>query len=163
MDMKQAFATSMASADMICDAYLGDLTPAEMLKRPCPGINHVSWQLGHLIASDAYLVGQALPGKKFTLPDGFAERHTKETSTSDNAAGFLSKDEYLKVRKDVRGQITAAVQGLSAEDFDKPVTGKVPPFLKTVGDTLLFIGDHWIMHAGQWAVLRRTLGRKPLF
>jgi hypothetical protein len=24
-------------------------------------------------------------------------------------------------------------------------------------------GSHWLMHAGQWAVVRRMLGRKPLF
>jgi hypothetical protein len=24
-------------------------------------------------------------------------------------------------------------------------------------------GSHWMMHAGQWAVLRRKLGRPPLF
>ncbi len=24
-------------------------------------------------------------------------------------------------------------------------------------------GDHWLMHLGQWSVIRRQLGRKPLF
>ena len=24
-------------------------------------------------------------------------------------------------------------------------------------------GSHWLMHCGQWAVVRRELGRKPIF
>ena len=28
---------------------------------------------------------------------------------------------------------------------------------------LALAGTHWLMHAGQWAVVRRQLGRPPLF
>jgi hypothetical protein len=32
-----------------------------------------------------------------------------------------------------------------------------------VGALFSVEGSHWLMHAGQWAVIRRQLGRKPLF
>jgi hypothetical protein len=32
-----------------------------------------------------------------------------------------------------------------------------------VGDVFSMQGGHLLMHAGQWAVVRRKLGRKPLF
>jgi hypothetical protein len=32
-----------------------------------------------------------------------------------------------------------------------------------VAGIFLMQGTHWTMHAGQWAVIRRKLGRAPLF
>jgi hypothetical protein len=162
MNIRQAIKSNMTAADFIVNGYLADLTPEEMLARPAPGANHTAWQVGHLIASECYLVDKAVPGKAPALPAGFAEKHKKETAGKDNPADFLSKEEYLQIWKDVRNGTLSAVEGLSDADFDKPATG-VPPMLKTVGDTLLFIPMHWVMHAGQWAVTRRKLGRAPLF
>jgi len=33
----------------------------------------------------------------------------------------------------------------------------------TIGAMFSMHGTHYVMHAGQWAVVRRQLGRKPLF
>lgn len=162
MDTKDWIRFSLSTADFIVDSYLGDITPAEMLVRPVPGANHLAWQLGHLIGSERWLADKAAPGKVPALPAGFAEKHTKETAAIDDPAAFLSKEEYLKLRKEVRANTLAVVDSLTAADFDKPVE-KVPPMLKTAGQTLHFIGPHWIMHSGQWVVLRRKLGRAPLF
>lgn len=162
MDIKQAIKANMAAADFMVNAYLADLTPEEMLARPVPGANHTAWQVGHLITSECYLVDKAVPGKAPALPAGFAEKHKKDTAGNDRPEDFLSKEEYLKIFQDVRNGTLSAVESLSDADFDKPATG-VPPMLKTVGDTLLFIPMHWVMHAGQWAVTRRKLGRAPLF
>ena len=36
-------------------------------------------------------------------------------------------------------------------------------YAPTVGAVLLLIGNHWMMHAGQFVPVRRKLGRPPLF
>jgi hypothetical protein len=97
------------------------------------------------------------------LPDGFAQRHTKDTARSDNPADFLSKDEYMQLAKEMRAGTLAVLDRLSEADFDKPVSGRVPPFVKTVGDSFVTVGSHWAMHTGQWVVLRRKLGRPRIF
>ena len=163
MDLKDAVRTTFATADLLTQAYLADLTPQEMLTRTVPAANHVAWQLGHLIASERMLVEAGVPGSMPPLPAGFAERHTKDTARSDNPADFLSKDEYFKIAQDVRAATLAVMEKLSAAEFDKPVTGRVPPFVKRVGDAFLTAGTHWIMHSGQWVVLRRKLGRERQF
>ena len=33
----------------------------------------------------------------------------------------------------------------------------------SVGAAFSMQGGHWLMHAGQWAVVRRQLGREPIF
>jgi hypothetical protein len=93
------------------------------------------------------------------LPAGFKERHTKDTAASNNPADFLSKDEYLRIAKEVRAGTLKALSSLSEADFDKPVTGRVPPFIKRAGDAFVLIGGHWSSHTGQWVVVRRKLGR----
>jgi hypothetical protein len=162
MDTKDWIRFSLSSADFIVDAYLGDIKEAEMFARAVPGTNHLAWQIGHLISSERWLADKAAPGKMPELPAGFAEKHNKETAAIDDPASFLNKEEYLKLRKEVRAGTLALIDSLSPADFDKPVE-KVPPMLKNAAQTLHFIGAHWTMHAGQWAVLRRKLGRAPLF
>jgi len=163
MDLKDAIRASMETADFLVEAYLSDFTPQEMMTRPAPDANHVAWQLGHLIASERMLVEGGVPGSMPPLPDGFAERYTTDTATSDKPADFLSKEEYFKLAKDVRAATLKVMDGLSDADFDKPPSGRVPPFCKRVGDCFLTVGGHWTMHSGQWVVLRRKLGRPRQF
>ena len=162
MDVKNAVATTLNQSDFIVDAYLADITPKELLARPCGGANHIAWQLGHLIASEHYFAEKIAPGRLTALPAGFAERHKKNTAASDNPADFLTKEEYIALRKQVRSQLLQVLDGLTPADFEKSVPG-VPPFLKNVGELLLFLGPHWTMHAGQWAIIRRSIGRPALF
>jgi DinB superfamily len=163
MDCKDAVKKTFETSDFLVQAYLGDLTAQEMLVRPLPSVNHVAWQFGHLISAERQLVEAAAPGSMPKLPDGFAERHNKGTAGSDKPGDFLSKEEYFKVAKDIRAGTLAALEKLSAADLDKPVTGNVPPFVKRAGDSFLTAASHWGMHAGQWVVLRRKLGRPVQF
>jgi hypothetical protein len=162
MDNKQLILSNLAQADFTVNAYLADLTDAELLVRPVPGANHISWQWGHLIASEAYLVGQVCPDFKSPLPADFDAKFTKDTAKLDTADAFLKKEDYQRLGKQMRAATLAALEKLPAADLDKPAA-KVPPMAKTVADVFLLVAGHWLMHAGQWAVTRRKLGRPPLF
>jgi len=87
MDSREAIKISIDMAAMVCGAYLGDLSNEEMMKRP-PGCNHINWQVGHLIASEHNMVEGVAPGNMPSLPDGFKEKYTKETTGSDNPSDF---------------------------------------------------------------------------
>jgi len=163
MDIKDAIRSSYSIADFMIESYLSDITPQELLMRPATDANHIAWQLGHLISAEWRLAEAAAPGSMPPLPAGFAERHTKDTAASDKAADFLSKDEYLALAKTVRAGTLRALDQLSEADLDRPVSGRVPPFVKRAGDAFVTIGTHWIMHSGQWVVLRRKLGRARKF
>ena len=56
-----------------------------------------------------------------------------------------------------------ALDKMTDADLDKPGPEKYRDFAKTIGEVFGMQGTHWLMHAGQWAVTRRKLGRKPLF
>lgn len=163
MDAKQAIVANLGQSDFIVEGYLADLTPEQMLTRPNAGCNHIAWQVGHLISSERYLVDKIAPGSMEPLPAGFDEKHKKAAAGTDDKGAFLSKDEYLKLRKQVRAGALKVLEKLSPADLDKPAPAGVPPFIKTVGDLFVFLPTHWVMHAGQWAVIRRHCGKPALF
>lgn len=163
MNFKEAVRKQCEIADFMLDSYLADVTSEELLHRPAPGANHVAWQLGHLITAETRLIEAAVPGSMPALPAGFAERHVKDTAGSDNAADFLPKEEYMKVAKSVRAGMLKVLDSLSDADFDKPVSGRLPPWIKKAGDCFITAAGHWVLHSGQWVVLRRHLGRDRKF
>ncbi|MGD9635037.1 MAG: DinB family protein [Pirellulales bacterium] len=163
MDFKDAVRSQLATADFLVGKYLDDLTDAEILERPVPTANHIAWQLGHLIAAERHLVEAAAPGSMPELPAGFAERHSRAKPVSDEPGNYLKKAEYQQLAKDIRAATLQALDRLTAADFDRPLEGRLPPWVKRVGDAFMTVGGHWVLHAGQWVVLRRKLKREVMF
>jgi hypothetical protein len=141
---------------------LGDLADAELLIRPVEGANHIAWQIGHLIVVEQRLAGQ-LPGATFPeLPAGFAERYANQPTAQNATSGFLTKGQYLELFNQTREATLAALARLTDADLDRPVTGG-PAFITKLGEALNLVAVHSIMHAGQFSVVRRKLGKPVLF
>jgi hypothetical protein len=160
MNPRDAIKLSIDMGDLVALGYLEDLTDAELFHRPAANANHINWQLGHLIASTNFHLSKAAPGSEKALPAGFAEKYSNETAASDDPKDFYTKDELLKVRGEQREAMLAALEKQSDADLDRPTDVEYAP---TAGALFSVEGSHWLMHAGQWAVIRRQLGRKPLF
>ena len=163
MDTKTAIKTALDTANMICTSYLGDLTDEEMMHRPAPGCNHIKWQVGHLIASEHDMINQCYPGSMPELPAGFAEKYNKETSKSDDASAFDSKEDLMKLYETQRAGTLNLLGKIADEDLSKEGPEAIRSYAPTFGAAFLMQDAHWMMHAGQWAVIRRQLGREPLF
>jgi hypothetical protein len=163
MNARQAIRINIDSAYQIAQGYLGDLTEAELLVRPVPGANHIAWQLGHLLESAYDMVETTCPGSMPPLPAGFAEKYNPDTAKLDSPGAFHPKSVYMNVAEEQHAATLKALDKLTDSDLDKPAPEKFRGFLKTVGELFSMQGSHLLMHAGQWAVTRRKLGRKPLF
>ncbi len=163
MDTKTAIKTALETANMICTSYLDDLTDEEMMHRPDPGCNHIKWQMGHLIASEHDMMSACYPGSMPELPTGFAEKYSKETAKSDDASAFDSKAELLQRYQEQRSGTLALLEKASTEELGNEGPEPIRSYAPTVGAAFLLQDGHWLMHAGQWAVIRRQLGREPLF
>lgn len=154
---------SYAMPASIIRGYLSDLTDDDLLVRPHEKMNHIAWQLGHLIASQNYHVTQLKPGSMPELPEGFAQRHSKETAASDDRSLFCTKEEYLRLMDQQQEASNAVLDSLTEEQLGGPIPQKISYLGPNV--SAVFTGEttHWMMHAGQWAVVRRMLGKPPLF
>jgi hypothetical protein len=160
MNAKDAIKLGIDSGRMISIGYIEDLTDQELLHRPAKGANHINWQMGHLIASENEMINQAAPGSMPPLPVGFAQKYTKETAAKDDGASFLKKADLLKAFEEQRAGTLKALAKISDTDLDKPTGVSYAP---TIAALFSMQGTHWLMHAGQWAIVRRQLGRAPMF
>jgi len=148
----------MKLTNVVVDAYLGDLGDADLLVRPLPNMNHIAWQLGHLISSEQQLVSM-LGHKMPELPAGFAEAHSKETATSDDPAKFAKKQTYLDLMAKMHAASTAALERCSDADLDQPVPEPLREYAPTVCSVFALVATHAMMHCGQWFAVRRKLGK----
>jgi hypothetical protein len=156
MKAKDAILGSMDTSDMIVGAYLDGLSDADLLIRPVDGANHIAWQLGHLIASERGMLEIVKPGASPALPEGFEAKYTKESASSDDPKLFSTKAEYMQLWKAQREATKKALAGVNETDLDE--TGeKYPSYAPSMGAIFNMIGMHFMMHAGQFAVVRRKL------
>jgi hypothetical protein len=160
MDSRQAIQLNLDMSAYVASAYLADLTDADLLHRPCPGANHIAWQLGHLIVAEHDLIDKVCPGTMPALPAGFRERYTKETAGSESPSQFDTKADLMKAFETQRAGTLKNLSNQKDSDFDRDTGVDYAP---TVGSMFSLQGSHWMMHGGQWAVIRRQLGRPPLF
>jgi len=144
-------------------AYLQDLTDDDLMRRPVENANHIAWQLGHLIESEHNLNNMVCPDSMPALPDGFAAKHAKENAGSDDKSAFCTKEEYLKAMDEQRAGTLALLDKLSDEELEKPAPEPIQKFGATVGAVIAGQSAHWMMHAGQWVIVRRQLGKEAIF
>lgn len=148
---------------MVVRMYLEDLADEDLFVRPYGTMNHIAWQLGHLIAGENFHINQIAPGSMPPLPEGFREHHSKETAASDDRSLFSTKAEYLRLMNEQRTATLKVLDGLSDEELLMPSPESIRYFGPSVGTVFSGESAHWMMHAGQWAVVRRKLGKPPLF
>ena len=163
MNSREAIKASIDMGKLISMSYLEDLTDEEMMHRPHADCNHIKWQVGHLIASEHDMISGCLPDAMPALPEGFAEKYSKETAASDEANDFHSKAELMEVFQQQREGTLATLEKLSDEDLNKPTPEAMQGYAPNWATAFVMQDSHWVMHAGQWAVIRRQLGRAPLF
>jgi hypothetical protein len=163
MNARDAIKIALNSTKDMLNSYLADFSDADLLVRPVPQANHIAWQLGHLISSEGK-IGAAIPSASYPeLPAGWSDRHGKGTAATEPPKGFATKAEYLALFNQARAVTLQAVEKLSDADMDKPTTGNMARWAPTIGALLMLQSNHTLMHAGQFTVVRRKLGKPILF
>jgi hypothetical protein len=162
MTAKDAIRGNIEMAQFITNSYLKDLSDTDLLVRSVPGANHIAWQLGHLIAEEREMIA-ALGHPMPELPSGFAEAHAKGHSGSDDATKFAQKDEYLALLRKMHDATLSALAKTPDSDLDTPAPEKMRGYAPTIGAIFNIIGQHEMMHVGQFVPVRRKLGKPIAF
>jgi len=163
MDSRAALKLGLDMAEFISLGYLEDLAETDLFHRPAAGANHINWQIGHLIKSEHEMLSGCFPGTMPPLPAGFVDRYLNTQATSDDPLAFYTKAELLAVYRAQRAATLATMSTVSDSQLDEAAPEPFRSYAPTLGAIFSLQGSHWLMHAGQWAVIRRQLGRPPLF
>jgi hypothetical protein len=153
-------AQSLTQSAMLLNRYTADLTPQEYLHRPAPKANCVAWTIGHLILSDRGVLKRLGHADLPALPDGFEKRFSRDEGCTQ-ATEFGDTSILLPLFNQHRQRLIDAVKRASAEQLNAPLE-KPHPMFGNVGEMALFMSAHAAMHAGQFTIVRRSLGRPPL-
>ena len=71
----------------------------------------------------------------------------------------MAKSEYQALLKRVNDAVVRAIDTMSESDLDAPGPEHFRSMFPTVGDVMVLLVTHAMMHAGQWVPVRRTLGK----
>lgn len=156
MDAATAIKGNLDMAEMIGMAYLGDLSGTELLQRPHPECHHLNWQVGHLVCSEHQMMETLAPGAMPALPAGFIEKYSKGTADQQDPSKFATKDELMQAYQDQRAGTLAILAKMTPQEMDEPSGIDYAP---TKGALLRMQGEHWMMHCGQWVIVRRNCGK----
>src|SRR5262249_35875334 len=115
------------------------------------------------LSSEHQMIEGIFPGLMPPLPSGFADKYKKETAKLDSPEAFHPKSVYTSVFEQQRAGTLKALDKLTDADLDKASPEQFKDYAPTSGDLMVLQGVHWLMHAGQWAIVRRKLGKQPLF
>jgi len=164
MKATDAIKIALTSTQETLNWYISDLSDADLLVRPVPRANHIAWQLGHLISAEPYLIAGEVPNAHFPeLPPGFNEKYSNQNATSESTEGFATKAVYLELFGKMRAASIAALDNLADADLDNPTKGPMAKYAPTLGALFQMTANHTLMHAGQFSVVRRKLGKPILF
>jgi hypothetical protein len=142
---------------------LADFTDQEMLTRPVPGANHAAWQLGHLVASAAHLVGTVAPEVIPTSLVSFGEKFSGKTANVDEPDFFPRKGDLLEAFSQAYDAAAGWVRTLTPDDLLRTTPGRMAEFAPSFGHLAMMLASHVMMHVGQMQVTRRRLGKPLLF
>jgi hypothetical protein len=155
----------LESARAYMKGLVADLTPDEWFWTPQPPISHIAWQVGHLAVAEYGLMLFRQRGRQEVdselMSGAFRKLFMKGTSASTSRSGHPSPEEILAVLDLVHQQVLLEVPGFPDADLDQPID---PPHsvVSTRYGSMLFAGDHEMLHAGQIGFLRRLMGKNPV-
>ncbi|MEM9588008.1 MAG: DinB family protein, partial [Planctomycetota bacterium] len=142
MQSKDVIRSAMGFSDQVFSTYLSDMSDQDLLTRPGDGCNHVAWQIGHLISSEVMLLEMICQGEGITLPDGFAETHSKENCDCDDGSNFHTLQQYQELYEKARKASRAALDSMPEERLDEESPEQMRSFCPTLTDMWVLIATH---------------------
>lgn len=138
---------------------VGDLTAAQMLAQPVPGItmNHPAWILSHLTGYAP--IGACLASRR-PFADPLEHRYGQKSKVSNDPAEYPARDaliaEYIRSHDECQSALEAADDAVFLEPNPLERWRAVHP---RVGDMLVtLLVKHESGHLGQLSAWRRAMG-----
>lgn len=146
-------------------SLLEGLSDEDWYWMPDPAVTHIAWQVGHLAMAQYGLCLFRQRGRQEIdnglMSGAFRKRFMKGTTPSGSTADSPQPDEIRGVLERVYQQTLVELPGFDGPLLDEPVDPPHAAFSTRYG-SLLFAGDHEMLHAGQIGLLRRLMGKPPL-
>lgn len=144
---------------------LADLQPQDWFAMP-DGVTHIAWQIGHLAMAQYRLCLDRIRGERES--DGRLISLAMLTIFGKGSTPHADSGKYppiTEIREALQRVYAASIEECSRiedAELDRPPLKPHRLFDTKLG-SLLWCTRHEMVHAGQIALLRRMIGRKPLW
>lgn len=147
-------------------SLLDDIPDSEWFVMP-GGVTHVAWQVGHLASAELRLclirVRGPQPIDEELFPLAVRQYFMKDDTPRADPAVYPSPAELRAILNRLREQVLAEVPTYTEAMLAEPLEGPPHRLCQTKGDCLAWAPRHELIHAGQIGLLRRLLGKKPVW
>ena len=139
---------------------------SEWFRQPAEGVTHIAWQVGHLAMAEYRLALERIRGRNpedaSLISDEFQAHFRRDSVPNPDASCYPALTEICAVLDRVHQQALRELPALTEQDLDSQPTAPHPLFDTKLG-ALLWCAQHEMLHAGQIGLLRRLLGRPPVW
>jgi hypothetical protein len=131
----------------------------------CP--SHVAWQVGHLAFAEARLVVERIGGRTEVgggaLPDEFIRLFARNSVPDVDPANHPSPAEIRRVLDRVHDAALQTLRDTADDDLETLVPGTPHRFCRAKADYARWVSHHEFLHSGQIGLIRRMLGKGPVW
>jgi uncharacterized damage-inducible protein DinB len=156
--------SQLRSARRYTEVLLETIDAADWFRRPAGCVTHVAWQVGHLAYAEYRLALERIRGEQSRdaelIPVEFRQRFQRGSVPDPDPSQAPTPAELRDVFDRVHRQALAELANLSEADLDVPLPAPHPQ-ARNRRESLLWCGQHEMIHAGQIGLLRRLLGQAP--
>lgn len=146
---------------------LAAIPEADWFAMPAGCPSHVAWQVGHLAFAEARLVVERVGGRTEVgggvLPDEFIRLFARNSVPHAGPANHPSPGEIRRVLDRAHEAALQTLRDTTDADLDTLAVGSPHRFCRTKADYARWVSHHEFLHAGQIGLVRRLLGKAPVW
>ena len=167
MSRIQQFIDALVFARGYTIPLLDTIPEADWFAMPAGCPSHVAWQVGHLAFAEARLVVERVGGRAEVgggvLPDEFIRLFARNSTPDASPTGHPSPAEIRRVLHRVHEAALQILRDTRDDDLETLVPGTPHRFCRTRADYARWASHHEFLHAGQIGLIRRLLGKGPVW
>jgi DinB superfamily len=166
MTRLEAALAGMRSAREYTRGLLEGVGDDDWFRMPSEGVTHIAWQVGHLAIAEYRLmlaqVRGTRPDDERFIPASYVKLFGRGSTPSADASAYPSPRELRDVLDEVHQHALAELSSFPHQRLDLPPE-REHRLCKTKLDCLEWCARHEMLHAGQIGLLKRLLGKQPVW
>jgi len=139
------------------EALITPMTDAQLLHRAGGTGNHGIWVMGHIAATDEFFRTH-FTGETSELGDRFMDLFGGGSEIQPDPRVYPTRGELALAMADARANLIRWWSALTDLELAKPVEGELARFAPDLRSLPVTIASHEMLHAGQVATCRASLG-----
>ena len=160
MKLNETLVEALKASDRILTTFLQDITEEDSLVRGGDEINHVRWQLGHAAVSHWNLAAMVGTPPAWEDAQLYKRLFARGSELSEDVSEYPS---LAKLRARYEEAMEAAMANLRQLDEERlhEMIDLTEQWRMELYQAVLFLSHHVAYHAGQIAILRAKVLKKP--